>query len=120
VHLNRKLGFIATIMIKQISIVPAIQRRYSVYFPVFHSAVVPSIHPSRSFYMTSYEVDLGILFLARVLKIFTVNKSFRAVVKFAVFCPACSWNSSHGEHVGRSAKLASPFCQVQKFMVTPQ
>lgn len=57
----------------------------------------------------------GILFLARVLKIFTVNKSFRAAVKFAVFCPTCSWNSSHGEHIGRSAKLASRFCQVQSF-----
>jgi len=31
----------------------------------------------------------GILFLAGVLKIFTVNKSFRAAVKFPVFCPTC-------------------------------
>jgi hypothetical protein len=62
----------------------------------------------------------GILFLARVLKIFTVNRSFRAAVKFAVFCPTCSRNSSHAEQVGRSAKLARRFCQVQNFMLTPQ
>lgn len=57
-HLKHQSVFIAANVIKQISIVPAIQRRYSVYFPIFLSAHVPSIHPSRSLYMTSYEVYL--------------------------------------------------------------
>jgi len=58
VLLSYQSVFIAANMIKRISIVPAIQRLRSVYFPVFLSVLVLSIHPSRSLCITSYEVDL--------------------------------------------------------------
>jgi hypothetical protein len=58
-HVNRQSVFIAANVIKQISIFPAMHRRYSVYFPVLLSALAPFIHPLCSFYMSAYEVDVG-------------------------------------------------------------